>query len=132
MKRFVSLLASALLLTALGCGGDKLATIHGTVTLDGALLEHGQIDFEPSDGKGPTAAATIVDGRYEVRAMPGEKTVRITGGKVVGKHRITPGAPLADKIEPLVPTCYNTKTTLKCDITRGQTAYNFELNPSTP
>ena len=88
--------------------------------------------FEPAGGKGPTAAATIIDGHYEVRVMPGKKSVRISGGKVVGKHRITPGAPLVDKIQEMVPECYNSRTTLKCDIVRGQTAYDFALSSSTP
>ena len=113
---------------------DGLTAIHGTVTLDGAPLERGRIELEPSDGKGPIAAAEIFEGQYEVRATPGKKTVRITGGKLIGQQPFSasPGSPMFDEIEPLVPACYNTKTTLKCDITRGQTAYDFELNSTTP
>ena len=56
------------------------------------------------------------------------KCVEMSHASAGGEYEIA----LSDKIEPLVPACYNTETTLKCDITRGQTAYDFELNSSTP
>ncbi|MBN2024857.1 MAG: hypothetical protein JW809_18910 [Pirellulales bacterium] len=132
MKRFAAAMASALLLTALGCGGDGLTAIHGTVTVDGVPLERGDITFEPSDGKGPIAAATITDGKYEAPVTTGQKTVRITGGKVIGKRRFTehPDSPMIEDVKPLVPPCYNTNTTLRTEITSGQSTYDFELKSS--
>jgi len=129
MKRQVLAGATVLLLFAMGCGGKGLTAIHGTVTLDGRPLERGRIEFEPADGKGPIAAAEIVDGRYDVPVMPGAKTIRITGGKVTGRHHFSqdPASPMVEDIQPLVPACYNTNTALRWDITRGQAVYDFEL-----
>jgi len=134
MKRVVLLLASALLLTTLGCGGDGPTAIHGTVTLDGQPLQRGRIELEPSGGQGPIAAAEIVEGLYKVRVMRGTKTVRITGGKIIGQHHFgnNPANPMVEDISSLVPACYNTETTLTCDITHSQTAYDFALTSSPP
>jgi len=134
MKRGTFVLASALLLTALGCGGNGLTAIHGTVTLDGQPLQRGRIELEPSGRPGPIAAAEIVDGKYEVRVMRGTKTVRISGGKVIGQHHFAanPANPMVEDISSLVPTCYNTETTLTCEVARGQTTYDFHLKSSTP
>jgi hypothetical protein len=129
MKRHVSIAATVLLLAILGCGGSGLSAVHGTVTLDGKPLERGRIEFEPADGKGPLAAADIVDGRYEAPVMPGKKTVRITGGKVVGRHPFTedPASPMVEDIKSLVPESYNARGTLECEVTRRQATYDFEL-----
>ncbi len=129
-RSIAAALSAALLLTAAGCGGSGAISIHGIVTVDDQPLERGKIDFQPADGKGPTAAAVIKDGKYECAAMPGTKTVRITGGKVAGKHPFTPGnpaSPMVEDIEPLVPSRYNTETTLTSEIERGTSKYDFKL-----
>jgi hypothetical protein len=129
MKRCLLLAASFMLLVVLGCGGNQPMAIHGTVTLDGRALERGRVEFEPADGKGPIAAAEIIDGKYEMKAMPGRKTIRITGGKVIGRHPFSedPASPPVEDIQPLVGPSYNTDTTLAREIARGQAAYDFEL-----
>jgi hypothetical protein len=124
------ILASALLLTAFGCNNKGPVDVQGTVTLDGQPLPRGRIDFQPSDGKGPMTGAAIRDGKYAGTVMPGIKTVRITGGKVVGSHLFTPGnpaSPIVEDIKSLVPPCYNTQTTLSCEIARDKEIYDFEL-----
>lgn len=136
MKRFALLAAAAMLTTVLGCGGDGFMDITGKVTLDGKPLERGRIEFTPSSdsGGGPIEAADIIDGAYQARPMSGKKTVRISGGKLIGQHPFSPepGAPMVDDIEELVGPEYNTNTTLQCDITSGQATYDFELKSSTP
>jgi hypothetical protein len=130
MKSSLTALAVVVVLMALGCHSRGPMAIQGTVTLDGQALSRGRIDFQPADGKGPTAAAVIRDGKYECSALPGRKTVRITGGKVVGSHHFTPdnpASPIVEDVQPLGPPCYNTATTLSCEMTRGKSIYNFEL-----
>jgi hypothetical protein len=129
-KIIAAALVSTCLATAIGCGGSGPVSIGGIVTVDDQPLDRGKIDFEPADGKGSTAAAVIRDGRYQCAAMPGAKKVRITGGKVAGSHPFTPGnpaSPMVEDIKPLVPSCYNTETTLSCEIARGTSAYDFKL-----
>jgi hypothetical protein len=130
MKYFLAAMAFIILLSAIGCGNSGPMPVSGVVTLDGQPLERGKLDFQPTDNKGPTAAAVIKDGKYDCSVMPGGKTVRITGGKVTGKHQFTPGvaeSPMVEDIKPLVPSCYNTESTLTCEIVRGTSSYNFDL-----
>ncbi|MBN2577627.1 MAG: hypothetical protein JXB10_01370 [Pirellulales bacterium] len=130
MRLSLILLTAALLPAVFGCRGKGPVAVSGEVTLDGQPLERGRIDFQPADGNGPMTAAPIRDGKYEGSVHPGMKTIRITGGKVVGSHPFTPGnpaSPMVEDIESLVPPCYNTETTLSCEITRGQSTYDFEL-----
>jgi hypothetical protein len=131
MGKFIAMaLVSACLVTAIGCGRNGPVSIGGVVTVDDQPLDRGKIDFEPADGKGSTAAAVIRDGRYQCAAMPGVKTVRITGGKALGKHPFTPGnpaSPMVEDVKSLVPPCYNSETTLSCEIVHGTSAYDFKL-----
>ncbi len=128
MRRYPFYFALLILLGVCGCG-NPMTTIKGTVTLDGQPLERGRIEFAPSDGKGPLAAAEIRDGAYEVLLLTGTKTVRITGGKVIGQRPFTthPSSPMIEDIKPLVPACYNENTTLVREIASGQTVCDFEL-----
>jgi hypothetical protein len=133
MKFTAAAIVSAMLITTFGCGNSGPISIHGIVTVDGQPLERGKIDFQPADGKGPTAAAEIKEGKYECSAMPGTKTVRISGGKVAGQHPFTPGnpsSPMVEEIKSLVPSRYNTETTLSCEMLRGTSEYDFKLKSS--
>jgi hypothetical protein len=112
-----------------GCGRNQPIAIHGTVTLDGRALERGRIEFEPADGRGPITAAEIVEGEYKTKAMPGKKTIRITGGKVIGRRPFSedPASPPVEDIQPLLGPDYNTNSALTREIARGRAAYDFEL-----
>jgi hypothetical protein len=130
MRFLGTVLAVAILLGIGGCNRSGLVDVQGIVTVNGQPLPRGKIDFQSAEGKGPTAAAEIRDGKYQCPVMPGPKTVRITGGKVVGSHRYTPdnpASPMVEDIQSLVPPCYNTETKLACEIESGKTAYDFAL-----
>jgi hypothetical protein len=129
MNRCICTLAVVLLAALAGCGPDGPMPVHGTIMLDGKPLERGRIEFEPADGKGPLAAAEITDGKYDAAAFPGKKVVRITGGRVVGRHPFSEAAnsPMVEDIQPLLGPAYNSNSTLGCDVSRGQQTYDFEL-----
>jgi hypothetical protein len=130
MKTIGMILSSAILLFAFGCNHSGPITVSGTVTVDDQPLERGKIDFQPADDKGPTAATTITGGKYECPVVPGKKKIRISGGKVTGKHAFTPGnpaSPMVEDIKSLVPSCYNTETTLSCEVSYGTSEYDFKL-----
>ena len=77
-----------------GCGrSDGLTEISGTVSYDGQPVKKGTITFLPADGKGPTAATLIADGKYSVKVAPGKKLVKIEGYKVIGQHPFSPNNP---------------------------------------
>jgi hypothetical protein len=119
----------ALAIAAVGCGkSDGKVPIRGSVTLNGEPLEQGRIEMIPSDGKGTTTGADILDGDFQLRSDPGPKTVQITAQKIVGREKNypnDPNSPEHDVIEQLVPARYNTQTELKCDIKAGK---NDELS----
>jgi hypothetical protein len=130
LKSIAMILAATVLLFAFGCNRSGPIAVFGTVSVDGQPLERGKIDIQPADNKGPNAAAAILAGKYECSVMPGKKTIRITGGKVVGQHPFTPGnpaSPMVEDIQSLVPSCYNTETTLSCEVIYGTSAYDFQL-----
>lgn len=129
MTRWILVVAVVLLATLPGCGPSGPTPVHGTIMLDGKPLERGRIEFEPADGKGPLAAAEITDGKYDLPVMPGKKVVRITGGKIIGRHPFSedPNSPMVEDVQPLVGPAYNTNSTLNCDVSPGQDSYDFEL-----
>jgi len=66
MSRLIPALALTAALMVPGCSGDDLATLTGTVTIDGKPAPEGlSIEFAPIDGPGsPSSARTDADGNY--------------------------------------------------------------------
>jgi len=68
LHRFSRLPLAIALALAAGCGhGDRKVTVSGNVTLDSKPVENATIVFAPQDGQSTPAAASIVDGKYEVK-----------------------------------------------------------------
>ena len=113
-----------------GCGGSGLVDVRGKVTYDGQPVQRGTIAFFPSDGKGPTTAALITNGRYMLKVPLGRKRVKIEGGKVVGRQpciRGDPASPMIDITEPIVPAQYNENSKLTAEIRHGVSVLDFNL-----
>jgi len=113
----------------LGCSSNTTtAYISGNVTVDGTLVELGQIFFEPIDGKSAVGAGVIEEGSFEVVCTPGKYKVLITGTRAI------PGAPPIkingeeiEAREQIVPRKYNTSTPLEEEVAPGEQTINFEL-----
>lgn len=82
MKPGVGLLAVALAVTAIGCGGKYESSVSGSVTLDGAPLPIGTVTFAPV-GEG-----TIAHGRIDEGGDYALRTGREEGLKA-GDYRVT-------------------------------------------
>ncbi len=117
-----------------GCGSSNLASVRGTVTLDGTALEQGSIVFEPANGTGPVTGGTIQNGEYlltgESAAVPGKKIVRISASRATGR-KIEAGPPsppgtLVDEVL-FVPASYNDKSMLSVQLEAGEAIHNFAL-----
>ena len=137
--RYVCVMTS-LLLAAAGCGGsdglDRQA-VTGTVSLDGAPLKEGQIQFFPAANTKEAIAtgARITGGTFSIpRAdgpIPGTYTVQITasGGEQAppeGSDGMPGTGPKHDK--ELIPAKYNAQTTLKADVKSGEAnKFDFPL-----
>lgn len=113
-----------------GCGGTtSLATVNGTVTLDGKPLKEGLVTFVPIDGKGQPADGKIVDGKFSVAIKPGEVKVMFSAPKVVGKKKMydTPDAPTVDDVKELIPERYNAQSQIKLTVKGGTQSETYEL-----
>ena len=113
----------------LGCGSSDVASVVGTVEVNGQPLANGTISFGPAEGDGDAASATITNGAYEVRIAPGPKVIQITGPRVTGQRKAYegPGAPMIDIIEESIPEQYNVRTTLKMDVQPGKNTKTWTL-----
>ena len=127
----VVLVVCPLLFAAVGCGTrEGLATVTGTVKLDGQPLPDALVEFIPQGGKGVTSMGrTDSSGNYDVwatrtakGASVGKNKVRVTtydlldqGGKVV-------------TVREKVPTKYNSDTELEVTVENGSNTFDFDLS----
>lgn len=130
-----------MLFSLIGCGrssGLESRVVNGMLTCERQPIEDGEIRFVPTDDtEGPTSAASIHDGRYEVTAR---------GGVPVGTHRVEIRAfrvahgakPLEDRPgmhrgelpkEQYLPKQYNEQSELRVVVEpgRGATSKDFDL-----
>lgn len=115
-----------------GCAPkDGLVPVKGTITLDGAPIEKGTVNFAPKGGPGTAAGGAIVNGKYEARVSPGKMAVTIYAQKAEKIEN-----PTQEQIErgiteitvDVVPAKYNRASTLEVDIVEGQKdTVDFEL-----
>lgn len=119
------------LLVCVGCQpslGVDVATVKGTVTMDGDPLPDATVTFQPEEGRA-SIGITDASGQYELTYS------RDAMGAMVGQHTVTittrkEGDPEAG-IEPvaeIVPAKYNAQTELTRDVTAGNNTIDFELN----
>ena len=107
--------------------------VSGTVSLNGAPLPTGMIQFNPaSEIKGPQASGEIVAGKFTISQaqgpVPGKHKVSISGKPAVNvKPNEEPGGTPKAAPEP-VPAKYNKQSTLETEIpTGGSSTLEFEL-----
>ena len=115
----------------LGCGGGQSgpqrASISGTVTIDGALVENGTIEFAPSGTtKGPLASGSIEQGKYSISTLgPVVGTHKVSISWIKNTHQKDPSG--AEIFVQAIPEKYNKATTLEVTVKSGNVTANFEL-----
>lgn len=135
MQQHLSLVALALAIGLIGCGGNEgppTYPVSGTVTYKGNPLVDGQIAFRPDESKGgtgPMHAADIVDGTFSVEATEGPKRVEIYGSWVVpGEFVVAPGSGKKFPKKASVPGKYNEFSKLTTTIKPSEnTGVDFAL-----
>ena len=119
-----------------GCGGaGDIASVEGTVTLDGAPLPGATVLFVPEAGGRPAAGRTDDQGKYVLNfsgnlkgAIPGKSTVRISTKADTGVD--DNGQPIP-AVPEKIPMKYNVKSELSFEVVDGtKNVANFELDSS--
>jgi hypothetical protein len=120
---------------SVGCGrakGPELATVLGTITLDGQPLPDMNIQFAPEEtGGSPSFGGTNANGEYRLLFSQNRK------GAMLGRHRveITPrerktdesGQPLGNEPAKL-PVKYRKPGALTAEVKPGSNTIDFQLD----
>ncbi len=128
MKTLLHLLCGVLFFGLCGCGGN-VSTVSGKVTLEGNILDKGDIGFHQAEGMIVSTTSINSDGSYkigaEAKTLPGNYKVVIIANEVsIGKG---PGnVPMPTRITPL-PYSNKEKTPLKAELKAGSNEFNFDL-----
>lgn len=123
------LLFNSLLSWVAGCNKSDLNSVSGVVTLDGQPLKEGTIQFAPADGKAPSQAAMIQDGKFSTELRRTNYKVEMhatkfidTGAKLDEKG--PGGGPTAVE---LLPSRYNVQSELTLKIDGSRSDVRFDL-----
>jgi hypothetical protein len=126
-------------MTTVGCG-EQLATVSGTITLDGQPIAaggdvRGIVTFNRADGHG-TPSSGVLDslGRYRLstaagdKIEPGEYLVAVSATKIIIPE---PGATPSGR--PITPRRYASakNSGLTADVKAGQNTIDFHLKAET-
>jgi hypothetical protein len=122
-----------------GCGGDSLGrhAISGTVSVNGAPLQHGNVGFQPVEKSSPTpGGAVVTDGKYSVardKGLPtGKYRVVINAPKPGTGADVAKGAMPGETPAPpeeLIPPDWNANSEHTIEVTdKGPHVFNFEVN----
>ena len=128
MKTLLHLLCGILFFGLYGCGGN-VSTVSGKVTLEGVILDKGDIGFHQAEGMVVSTTRINPDGSYkigaEAKTLPGNYKVVIIANEVsIGKG---PGnVPMPTRITPLAYS-NKEKTPLKAELKAGSNEFNFDL-----
>lgn len=114
-------------------GGPRGVAVSGTVTLDGAPLDHGTVLIK---WKGNAAGGEIANGKFAIPAnvgpIPGKHRVEISS--LEGGTKVTstdPAKAMEEASGPppteRIPANYNTESTLTAEVKAGGDTFSFEL-----
>ena len=127
------LVGALLTISCCGCGssGPEIATVEGTVTMDGKPLADAAVVFIPENGR-PAGATTDAAGHYVLNfsegrqgAIPGKSSVRIT--TLRDSSQTADGKPIPAAPET-IPIKYNQQSTLEFTVEpKKKNVANFDL-----
>ncbi|MEM8945181.1 MAG: hypothetical protein AAGD11_08360 [Planctomycetota bacterium] len=129
-------MALLVLTAAAGCQDENASgryVLSGVVSYDGQPIPDGTIELFPSDVNKKPAGAEIVDGRYEMERTLGPELglyqVVILANRPSGRKAPADegSSEMIDVPEQYIPPAYNTRTTLKVEVTGDQENVDFVL-----
>ncbi len=124
------------LLALVGCAKSDIASVEGTITMDGEPVEGASIIFRPPGGR-PAGARTDAEGHYQLNysggrkgALPGLNRVQIS--TQADPYEDEAGNPVAASKET-IPMEYNTESKLEFTVVQGENNIaNFDLQSGGP
>ena len=128
MKAVLYLSFIALTFGLCGCGGN-VSTVSGKVTLEGIVLDKGDIGFHQAEGVVVSTTRINPDGSYKVGAetntLPGNYKVVI----IANEFTISKGPGNVRMPTRITPLAYSNKekTPLKAELKVGSNEFNFDL-----
>lgn len=102
-----------------GCSEKSPLTYYdvtGEVLIEAVPVESGDIIFLPVDPELPPCGGSIIDGKYKLKAYPGEFRVKIAASRETGEMIPGPSGEDIPKREDYLPEKYNAKTELTADV----------------
>ncbi len=125
-KMFGFCMSLLILLASIGCdSGPPIATVQGTVTLDGKPLEGAVVNFAPEAGGRPAGGTTDAAGKYVLNfsegrngAIPGKNNVQISTR--ADPYMDVDNKPVKGRPE-MVPMEYNSQSKLTFNVEDGKT-----------
>lgn len=137
MNRRIRISWGFLVAFCLGCeSGPEIASVEGTVTMDGKPLPNATVMFIPENGR-PAGARTDEQGHFVLNftagrkgAMPGKNSVSITTAAEATEG--IDGKPVPAQKE-IVPSKYNAQSDLTFTVEPGKkNVANFDLDSKGP
>ena len=110
-----------------GCAqtGPESYPVSGTITVDGELVEDGDILFVPHDPHTAPAGARVLEGSYAARMRPGKYRVEISALKITPETPIVMGSPMAANY---LPARYHRDSELTAEVSpSGDNTFDFAL-----
>lgn len=98
-----------------------LASVSGTVMLDGAPLADAMIIFEPQENGAASTGATDAQGHYALIYSASKK------GAVPGVHVVRISKLTSEMGEEMLPAMYNVQSTLQETVKAGDNEIDFKL-----
>lgn len=134
-RRLLGLLLAGLSIGIAACQPSDRAWSTGSVTSDGAPVEHGMIVFRPLDRGDAAGGASITDGRFTIASRPGRHRVEIRGMRPIEESRLPKMMPRIEGVpvyEDFIPPAFNVESTLEVDVAVGSgNEFTFDL-PTPP
>lgn len=116
-SRLMGLFALVAVVATVGCSqGPPKFEITGNVTLDGQPISTGSVMFMPADGSRDISRGDVVDGRYKLECVAGDKIVQIAG---------------YTQAEKLIPWTYAVANSGLTASVSEDAELNFDLNSKT-
>lgn len=135
-RRLFSILLVGIGIGVAACRPTDRVWSTGSVTFDGAPIEHGMIVFRPLDRGEPAGGASITDGRFTIASRPGRHRVEIRGMRPIEESRLPKMMPRIVGVpvyEDFIPPTYNVESMLEVDVAAGNgNEFSFDLQKSPP